>query len=156
MTLLSGLMTVVGLVGIVIPVLPGLPLVWAGVAVWAVARTDTTGWIVLAVATVLAVAGTVATYWLPGRRMRASGVPWTTLATGAALGLVGFFVLPVVGLLLGFVLGVYLAERFRLGAHPAAWTSTVAALRSVGWSILIELGTAVLIISSWLVGVVVG
>ena len=47
---------------------------------------------------------------------------------GALLAFVGFFVVPVVGMLLGFVLGVYLAERGRLG--PAqAWPSTV---RNVG------------------------
>jgi NADH-quinone oxidoreductase subunit E len=33
------------------------------------------------------------------------------------LGIVGFFVVPVVGLLLGFVLGVYLAELARLGRN---------------------------------------
>ena len=34
---------------------------------------------------------------------------------GGACGVVGFFVVPVVGLFLGFVLGVYVAERRRLG-----------------------------------------
>jgi hypothetical protein len=143
-------MIVVGLVGIVVPVLPGLLLVWGGVAVWALARHDTAGWIVLAVATLLAVGGSVVKYLLPGRRLRDAGVPWTTLGLGTLLGVIGFFVIPVVGVLVGFVLGIYLAELVRLGDHAAAWPSTRAALAAVGWSIVIELAAALLIAGAWL------
>jgi uncharacterized protein YqgC (DUF456 family) len=155
-------MIVVGLVGIVLPVLPGLLLVWGGIGVWAVARphtaawSDTTGWIVIAVATVLLLVGTVAKYAFPGRRMRAGGVPWTTLAAGTVLGVVGMFVIPVVGLVIGFVLGIYLTERLRSADHRTAWASTAAALRAVGWSLLIELATGLLMTLSWLVGLVAG
>jgi uncharacterized protein YqgC (DUF456 family) len=69
------------------------------------------------------------------------------------LGLVGFFVVPVVGLLLGFVLGVYLAERGRLGQHQAAWTSTVVALKAAGVSMLIELLTGLLMAATWAIAV---
>ena len=109
--LVVGLAVLVGLVGIIVPVLPGLLLVWAAVAVWSTERQDATGWIVLAVVTALALAGTALKYLLPGRRMRSEGVPTQTMLAGGVLGLVGFFVVPVVGLFIGFVLGVYLAER---------------------------------------------
>ena len=145
-----GLAIAVGLVGIVVPVLPGLLLVWAAVAVWSTERQDTTGWIALAVVTALALAGTALKYLLPGRRMRGAGVPTATMLAGGALGLVGFFVIPVVGLFLGFVLGVYLAERSRLRQHDAAWASTVVALRAAGWSMLIELLTGLLMAGTWL------
>jgi uncharacterized protein len=150
-----GLVVVVGLVGIVVPVLPGLLLVWAAVAVWCTERQDATGWIVLAVVTALALAGTALKYLLPGRRMRTEGVPTLTMVAGGALGLVGFFVVPVVGLFLGFVLGVYLAERRRLRQHDAAWASTVVALKAAGWSMLIELLTGMLIAGTWLTALLV-
>jgi uncharacterized protein len=150
-----GLVVVVGLVGIVVPVLPGLLLVWAGVAIWCTERQDATGWIVLAVVTALALAGTALKYLLPGRRMRTEGVPTLTMVAGGALGLVGFFVVPVVGLFLGFVLGVYLAERRRLRQHDAAWASTVVALKAAGWSMLIELLTGLLIAGTWLTALLV-
>ena len=63
-------MIVVGLVGVVVPVLPGLLLVWGGVALWALERGDATGWTVLAVATVLTAIGSAVKYVLPGRRLR--------------------------------------------------------------------------------------
>jgi uncharacterized protein len=150
-----GLVVVVGLVGIVVPVLPGLLLVWAAVAVWCTERQDTTGWIVLAVVTALALAGSALKYLLPGRRMRTEGVPTLTMVAGGALGLVGFFVVPVVGLFLGFVLGVYLAERRRLRQHDAAWASTIVALKAAGWSMVIELLTGLLIAATWLAALIV-
>ena len=55
---------------------------------------------------------------------------------------------------MGFVAGVYLAERRRLGPG-AAGPSTWPALRAVGVSILIELTAAVLAASAWVAGVVV-
>jgi hypothetical protein len=65
------------------------------------------------------------------------------------LGVVGFFVIPVVGLLIGFVLGIYLAELARLGGHEAAWPSTRRALAAVGWSIVIEMATGLLAAAVW-------
>jgi len=147
-TVLAGLLVLAGLVGVVVPVLPGLLLVVAGIAVWAVPRGDTIGWTVLAVALAVVALGTILKYLLPGARMRAAGVPARTLLAGGVLGIVGFFVIPVVGLLLGFVLGVYLAEYARLG-RDGAWPSTRAALAAVGWSILIELAAGLLATAVW-------
>jgi uncharacterized protein YqgC (DUF456 family) len=154
-TPLAGALIVVGLLGVVVPVLPGLLLVWGAVAVWAVVQQDLTAWVALGVATVFLVAGSVAKYLLPGRRLRASGVPWRSLALGGVLGVVGFFVVPVLGLLIGFVLGVYLAELARLHDRRAAWPSTRAALVATGWSMLIELFSGLLMASTWVVAVLV-
>ena len=81
-------------------------------------------------------------------------MPASTQWLGAGLGVVGFFVVPVVGLPLGFVLGVYLAEYRRVGGR-AAWPSTVHALKAAGLSILIELAAGVAAALVWVVGLVV-
>ena len=152
--LLVALAIVVGVVGVIVPVLPGVLLVWAAVAVWATERQDLNGWVVLAVATLVLAVGQVAKYALPGRQLKQAGVPGRTTLAGVVLGVVGFVVLPVIGLPLGFVLGVYLAERARLGEHALAWPSTLHALRAAGWSLLIELGTALLMAATWVLGLV--
>jgi uncharacterized protein YqgC (DUF456 family) len=149
-TVLAAVLVAVGIVGIVVPVLPGLILVLAGIAVWAVPRGDAVAWTVLGVAVAIVVIGSVAKYLLPGRRLRDSGVPGRTIAAGAVLGVVGFFVVPVVGLFLGFVLGVYLAELARLGRSGSAWPSTREALAAVGWSIIIEMATGLLAAAVWI------
>jgi uncharacterized protein len=147
---LVGIAILVGLLGVLLPALPGLLLVWAAVLVWALIERTTAAWIVLASASVLVAVSQVVKYLVPGRRMRAAGVPWTSLAGGGALAIIGFFVVPVVGAFLGFVLGVYLAERLRLGDHSLAWSSTVHALKAVGLSMLIELGAGLLVAGAWL------
>ena len=154
LTVAVGLMMLVGFVGIVIPVLPGLFVVWGAVLLWASMVQATTGWVVLGIATTLAVAGFLLQYLVPGRRMREAGVTTSTTLAAAALALVGFFVIPVVGAFVGFVLGIYLIERIKLGAHPAAWRSTKHALKAMGLSMGIELLTALAIAGTWVIGVV--
>jgi uncharacterized protein YqgC (DUF456 family) len=151
--ILVALAILVGLVGVLVPVLPGLVLVLAAILVWALDVGTGTAWAVFAVATLLLVAGTVVKYAVPGRRLKASGIPSSTTWFGVGLGVVGFFVIPVIGLFIGFVLGVYLAEHRRVGA-AAAWPSTREALRAVGVSMLIELAAGVLAALTWAVGVV--
>jgi uncharacterized protein YqgC (DUF456 family) len=152
LNLLVGLMMVIGFFGIVVPLLPGLLLVWAAVLLWATEAQSTGGWVVLGVATVLALGGSLLQYVLPGRRLARAGVTTSSTLIGAALGFVGFFVIPVVGAFLGFALGIYLAERVKLGNHAAAWPSTKHALRAIALSVGIELLTAVAIAATWVVG----
>jgi uncharacterized protein YqgC (DUF456 family) len=151
---LVALAILVGLVGILVPILPGGVLILLAVLVWAIDIGSATAWSVFAVAALVLVAGTVVKYAVPGRRLKASGIPSSTTWFGVGLGIVGFFVIPVVGLFIGFVLGVYLAERRRVG-DAAAWPSTKEALRAVGVSILIELAAGLIAALTWVVGVVV-
>ncbi len=149
--LLVGLVVAVGLVGILVPLMPGSVLVAAAVLVWALVLARPAGWVVLAVVLALVGLGTVVKYAVPGRRLAGRGVPGRTLVAGGAAGVAGFFVLPVVGLPLGFVGGVYLAERLRVGPGRAR-ASTTAAVRAVGLSLLIELVAGLLAALTWLVG----
>lgn len=144
----------VGIAGVIVPVLPGTLLVLGAVLVWALDVGTSGAWVVFSLCTVLLAGGAVVKYLVPGRRLKASGVPSRTLLVGALLAFVGFFEVPLVGAFLGFVLGVYVAERARVGADRA-WPSTTAALRAVGVSILIELVAAVLAAITWAVGVAV-
>jgi uncharacterized protein YqgC (DUF456 family) len=142
-----------GIVGVVVPVLPGALLAWAAIAVWALAVGSPTAWAVLAVATLVIGGAQLVKLLVPGRRLRAAGVPRRSIVAGVALAAVGFFVIPVVGFFVGFPLGVYLEERRRLGPHAPAWHSTREALRAMGLSILIELAATVLAASAWLAAV---
>lgn len=152
-TVLVGVVIFVGILGIVIPVLPGAILSLAAILVWALEEQSATGWIVLSAAVVLIGASQVVKYIVPERRLRESGVPRRSMFVGLVLGIVGFFLLPVIGMFVGFPLGIYLSERQRLGTHDQAWTSTKHALRATGLSILIELIGTALAAAVWLVAV---
>lgn len=155
-TLLVGLAMLVGLVGIVVPLLPGTALVLAAGVAWAALVVDdgTARWVVVAVMAGLLVAGTVLKYALPGRRL-AGRLPRRTLGMGGAGALVGLVVLPPLGLLLGGALGVYLAEAGRARNGSEAWRSTLQVLQAVGLGLLAELTAGVLMVAAWLVGLVV-
>lgn len=156
LTFLCGLAIAVGIVGVIIPILPGLVLCWLGVLAWAIlVDGGWARWLVLGIATAVALAGTVVKYAWPGRNLKRAGVPNRSLIMGGLLGVVGFFVIPVVGLVIGFVLGLWLAERVRLGTAGQAWPSTKNALRAVGLSMLIELAAGLVIAVVWVTGLFV-
>jgi uncharacterized protein YqgC (DUF456 family) len=148
--LLVGVVLLIGLFGVVVQVLPGGILVLGAIAVWAVLTGTGWAWLVLAVAVVATVAAGVGKVLLAGRHLRGAGVPTSTLAWGGAAGVVGFFLVPVVGLPLGFILAVYLAELARMRDGRAAWNSTVAALQATGITILVELAGALVAVGAWL------
>lgn len=130
--------------GVVAVFVPGLALQVVAVTLWAFVESSGWGWAVLIVVVGIAVAATILKYLNPGRRLRAAGIPGWLLLVAAAVAVVGFFVIPVVGAPLGFVLSIYGFERRRKG-KTAAWPSTRQALRAISASIGIELAGAFLI-----------
>lgn len=143
------LVMLVGVAGVVVPVLPGLVLIWGAGVVWAWADGGGARWAVAAVLTLLLVVGTVAKYALPARSASGAGAPRRTLALGALGAVLGLFLIPVVGIVVGGVGAVYLAETHRLGSSSAAWQSTRAVLVAVGIGMLVELVTGVLMVGVW-------
>ncbi|MEU7619310.1 DUF456 domain-containing protein [Micromonospora rifamycinica] len=152
-SVIAAVAIVAGLAGVVVPGLPALPLCWGGVLVWALFGGAGPGrWAVLGAATVVAAAGAVVKYAWPGRNLKRTGVPTSSLLVGGLLGLVGFFVIPVIGLVIGFVGGVWGAERLRLGSNQLAWPATVQALKAAGLSMLVEFLAGLLIAGLWVAG----
>lgn len=139
----------VGTAGIVLPVLPGLLVVWLAFLVWAIDQPDGSGWGAFAGASTLYAVGLVAKYVYPGRRLRSAGVQTWVIAVSAVVAVVGLFVIPVVGAPVGFVGAIYLIELVRRRGHYGAWGATKQALRAVGLSVGIELVTALALITVW-------
>lgn len=151
--LLVALAVAVGMVGIVVPLLPGTLLVFGAIAVWAVVEQNLTAWVTLGVVTVILGAALLIKYLWPMRRMRAADVRTMSLVAGGVLGVIGFFVIPVLGLVIGFVGGVYMAELGVRRDQRVAWASTVHAVKGVALSVGVELAGALLATVAWAVGV---
>ena len=151
--ILIGLLMAVGLVGVLVPVLPGLALIGAVAVVWAIAEGTAAAWGVTVAMLVVLAGGTYLKYHLPGRALQAQQVPpltWTLVALG---GIVGFFVVPVVGAIAGVVVGGYLGERLRFGAHAPAWASTRRLVVGIGKGMAVELAAGIAAIVIWVVAV---
>jgi uncharacterized protein YqgC (DUF456 family) len=148
---LVGLAILVGLVGTVVQVLPGNVLVLGAILAWAWVTGGAAWWVFTAAAVVIVVAE-LGQWLLAGRHMRRADVPFSTLVWGGVAGLVGFFVVPVVGLVLFFVAAVFVAELLRRRDRRAAWRATVAALQATGITILVQLAGGLLATAIWLMG----
>lgn len=151
--LLVALAIAVGLAGIIVPILPGVLLVIGAIGVWAFVVNTATSWVVFGIAAALIVVTTIIKYTWPVRRMREAQVRTSVLVIGGITGIVGFFVIPVIGLFIGFVLGVYAAEFARRRDPTLAWTSTKHALKGVALSVGVELAGALLATAVWVIGV---
>ncbi|MGW2009080.1 DUF456 domain-containing protein [Streptomyces sp. NEAU-L66] len=152
----AGLVMLLGLLGVLVPGIPGPLIVWAGVMWWTLSEKSALAWVVLMAATALLLLNQVLKWLLPARNLRAVGTPYRALFLAGVAGIVGFFVIPVIGGLLGSVGGLYLLERIRLGSHGDAWASTRTALRAIGLSVLVELFACLLVVGAWIGAVVTG
>lgn len=153
--LLVGVVLLLGVCGVLVPGVPGSWLVWAAVLWWALKDPRPVAWAVLVGATVVLFLSLAVRWALPPRRLRTDGTarPAVYAGTGAVL---GFVLLPVVGAVPGFMAGIYLYERLRLGRHGEAMAALRTTMRSGGWSVLTELFACLLIAGGWLAVVVRG
>jgi uncharacterized protein YqgC (DUF456 family) len=150
---LCAILMVVGMIGIVVPVLPGLLFVLLAVLIWAIATGGATAWVVFGVAAAVYAVGVVAQFLLPGRRLKSQGVGLGTMVVAVLCAIVGFFVIPVIGAFVGFVVGIFAVEASRSRDREQAWTRTKAALRAIVHSMGIELATAFVIAAVFTAGV---
>jgi uncharacterized protein YqgC (DUF456 family) len=145
----------VGLVGTIVPVLPGLALIGAAAVVYGVVEGfGVGGTIATAVIVALAIGGTVAGFVLPQRAAAGAGASRSSLLLGAVGGVAGAFAVPVVGVAFGGVVGIYLGERLRTGDHAVAWRATVATVKGFGIGALVQLGAGVAMVLTWITWVV--
>ena len=148
---LIALLMAAGLIGTIVPLVPGLPIVWGGALLYGLfAGFDGPGWPAIVLITLLAVGGMIAGVVLPHRQLAAGGAPRATVVAAVVGGVTGFFLVPVVGLPIGAVAAAYLAERARTGNGAAAWTSTKNLIKGFGLGILVELAAGMAMVAVWI------
>lgn len=151
-TIICALAILVGVTGTIVPVLPGSLLIGVSVLVWALVVGQPVGWVSFGIAVAFVAAGMLSSAVLTGRTMKARAIPGRSVVAGLVLGVVGFFVIPVVGLLLGFAVGLFLSEFQRQKAFKPAISSSLAALKATGLGMLAEFGFASLAAGTWATG----
>lgn len=150
-TVIAAVLIVTGIAGLIVPVLPGLILTVIGVFVWSCGHSSIFAWSVFAAACAFAVVGWLVQYMLPSRRLSEAGIPRRSQLIGLAFAFLGFFLIPVIGLFIGFALGVFAAETERLRDTGKAVASTKVACRAALLSVWIELFSAGCIAFMWAV-----
>lgn len=149
---LVGVAIFAGLIGIVVQVLPGAVLVLGGILVWAIMTGGTQAWVVFGIAAAAIAVAEVLQWILAGKHMRKAEVPVLTLAVGGIAGIIGFFVIPVLGLFLFFVGAIFLLEWLRRKDVSAAWGATKAALQATLITIGVQLAGSLVAAAAWVIG----
>lgn len=154
--LLVALLMAVGLTGVVLPFMPGLPIIWGAALLYGI-MTDFggVGLAAMIAITLLGLVGIAASIVLPDRAGAAAGASRSTRLFAGLLGLVGFFVVPVIGFPLGACLGVLLAQYRQTDDWDAAVNSTIAVLKGFGVGLLAELGAGLMMVLVWVAWVLI-
>ncbi len=140
----------VGVVGTVVPVVPGLALVWAAALVYGLgAGFGAVGVVAFTVITGLALAGIVIGSLMPHRAAARSGAARSSMWLGGALALLGFFVVPLIGVVLGGVLGVFLGEIVRTRDAATAWRSTAGTIKGFGVAVVVQVAIGLTMVAVW-------
>lgn len=154
-SVIVGVLLIIGALGIIIPVLPGSTLMIIALLVWAIAVGGATGWVVFGIGALLCVLGISASTVITGTRLKNRRIPNRSILAGGVLGVIGIFVIPVVGLFVGFIAGLYGSEWHRLRDARLAWEASLVAIKSVGLGMLVEFGCACAAIAAWIIGLFV-
>jgi uncharacterized protein YqgC (DUF456 family) len=153
MTVVSGVLIAVGTAGVVVPVLPGSLLIIGSLLLWALSVGSAEGWIVFAVGSLFALAGLLSGVALTGRTLKRQQIPGRSVMIGLAAGVAGMFLIPVVGLFVGFAAGLFASEYQRQRSAKPALSSSLQALKATGLGILAELAFAFAAGTTWILGV---
>jgi len=114
LTALAWITVAVGLVGSVVPVVPGPSLIWIGALIWGWTHGfEGVGAGTLLVLGTLAVLATAADILLAGIGARRTGASWRALLFAGMGSVIGLLVLSVPGALLGALVGVLVEESRR-------------------------------------------
>lgn len=156
-TVAVGLVIAVGVLGTLVPILPGPFLVWGAALTYGLVKGfDPIGWTALGFITAGLIAAVYLGFRLPQQSAAAEGLGLGAQTFALALAIIGFFLVPVVGAGLGFVAGVWVVRYRQIGDTGAANRSTLMTIRGLLKAAAAQFGCAVGMAGAWLIWVVIG
>jgi uncharacterized protein YqgC (DUF456 family) len=155
--ILSLILMAIGLIGVVLPVVPGIVLILAAALFYALVEGfEKLGLVTVVVLTVLGVVGVTADIWVSSLGARAGGASFLSILGGLFLGLAGLLFFSLPGAIIGSILGVLAVEMLRVKDWRRGLNAGVGWL--VGWliSTVIQLTIALIMIAIfvWQVGLI--
>ncbi len=156
-TIVIGVIIAAGVVGTLIPILPGPILVWLATVVYGLLTGfDAVAWISLVVITALLMAAIYLGFRLPQQSAASEGLTLGTQLFAVALAVIGFFLIPIVGAAIGFVTGVWLVRYRQMSNVAAANRSTVMTLKAISKAAIAQFLCALGMAGVWGVWVLTG
>ena len=146
------LIMAVGLFGMVLPIYPGVVIIWAAMLLHALA----TGFAVLeiwvlVVITLLMIAGSLVDNFLMGGKARQAGASWLSIGGALLGGVVGTFAFPPIGGIIAAPTLLFLLEYARLRDSQEAWDITKGLLTGWGLSFVARFLIGLVMIIVWII-----
>ncbi|KXK15398.1 MAG: hypothetical protein UZ14_CFX002000418 [Chloroflexi bacterium OLB14] len=143
-----------GLFGLLIPVFPGLVVMWIATLIYAIVQAvignmTWVGWTMFVLITLLMIGGNVVDNIIIAKHMLDKDIPWSSILWSFAAGIVASFTLtPIVGIIASPI-GLFLAEWRRLKDKSLAFANTKAWMTGWGWSVAARFGIGFVMIIFW-------
>jgi len=139
-----------GLLGLIIPVLPGLVIIWVPALVYGlVTGFNWTSGLLFAAMTVLMVVGNLVDNVVMGAKAKEQGASWLAIGVALAAGILGSIVFPPFGGLIAALIGLFAVEMLRLKDLQRALKSTRSMAIGCGWAAVIRFGMGIVMILLW-------
>jgi uncharacterized protein YqgC (DUF456 family) len=148
------LVLITGLIGLIVPVFPGLTVMWLGTLAYAVIQAIAgnmtwVGWLLFVLITLLMIGGNIVDNIIIAKHMLDKDVPWSSILLSFAAGIIFSLIFtPLIGMIASPV-GLFLAEWRRIKDKQTAFDNTKAWLTGWGWSFLARFGIGILMILLW-------
>lgn len=138
---------VVGLIGTVVPILPGILLIWLTLLFYVLLHgMEAVGLAAFSVMTLIAVVAGSADLWLPLLGAKSTGASKRAMLLGFIGGVAGLFMGGPLGSIAGYALGVLLGQYHKLKDWDLALKASLGGLAGMGVAKAIQLGGGLLIL----------
>lgn len=144
------LFILIGLAGVLIPLLPGSLLIWLTVIIYAVverangfAALDP---VTLVFITLIALVTGLSDLWLPLLGAKVTGSSKRALLFGVIGAIIGTFIAPLIGSIIGYAVGILIGEYQKYGDWDKALRASAGGLAGVGVATVLQLGGGILIL----------
>lgn len=149
---LTLLIMLVGLAILIVPILPGITVIWVAALFYGIVNGfDTLGIVLFVFITVGMIAGVSADNILMGVGARRGGASWLTILVALIAGVAGTIIFPPFGGLIALPIAIFLLELLRNREWRTAWKATRGLALGWGLSFFVRFGIGLAMIALWLI-----
>lgn len=149
-TVITGVVMFFGLIGLIVPIFPGLVIIWiAALAFGLVSGFTTWGWVLFGIMTVLMVIGNTVDGVLMGAKALEYGASKRSIVLTLVIAIIVSLILSPIGGLLSAPLALFWLEKANGHSSEKAWAITRGLMTGWGWAFVIRFGIGVVMIVLW-------
>jgi uncharacterized protein YqgC (DUF456 family) len=147
---LTQLFMLVGLLGLIVPVFPGIVIIWlAALGYGVITGFSGLGIAIFVVLTILMIAGTTIDNVLMGAGARKGGASWLSIGVALIAGVLGTLLWPPIGGIIAAPLSVLLLEYLRTKDLGKSWLALRGLAAGWGLSFIVRFGIGLVMMALW-------